>query len=334
MVRVIDVHNHLFPQEWMDYLEKRTQSPRMVKRGSDRVFYSFEASCAVIVYPGHYDPEARIKDLDKCGIDTQILSLTLPSVDELPVEEGVKWARKINDYFAEVCHKYPGRFYAFATLPLQDVGEAVKEMDRSYRELGVKGVKMFSNVNFKPISSPEFYPVYAKAEELGLPVFIHPGVAYTDELMKKHSLPAGLYGFTLDTTIAVMSLIWTGVLERYPRLNFIHAHLGGMVPYLVKRMEDCWQTASTLVGSAFKLPHKPSEYYQRQVYPDTMSGHLPAMRCCLDFVGPKHICLGTDYAHVIGDWEQAIACVKGLGLSREDTEDILRGNAARICRID
>ena len=138
MVRTIDVHNHLFPQEWINYLGKRTKCPRMEQKESMKAFYSHDVPASRIIHAGHHDPEARIKDLDRCGIDTQIISLTIPSVEELPVEEGVGWARKINDYFAEVCHKYPGRFYASATLPLQDVGEALKELDRSYRELKVK----------------------------------------------------------------------------------------------------------------------------------------------------------------------------------------------------
>lgn len=204
---------------------------------------------------------------------------------------------------------------------------------RAYKELGVKGITIYSTLNFKPLFFSEFYPVYAKAEEYGLPIFIHPAVPLTREAMEKHKLINALYGFTLDTTMAVVSLIWQGVLERYPGLNIIHAHLGGMVPYLVQRMEDCWRVSSTYKGLGLELPKTPSEYYKRQVYPDSMSAFLPAMKCCLEFVGPGHICLGTDYAHSIGNWEQAIDFVRQLGLSGEETNNILGGNAARICKI-
>jgi aminocarboxymuconate-semialdehyde decarboxylase len=97
-------------------------------------------------------------------------------------------------------------------------------------------------------------------------------------------------------------------------------------------MEDCWRSYSE-EDLGLKLAKTPSEYYKSQVYPDSMSAYLPAMRCCLDFVGPRHICLGTDYAHKIGNWEQAVTFVKELGLSEEDTNSILGGNAARICKI-
>ena len=332
MQKVIDVHNHLFPGGWIDFLGKRAESPRMERKGSTMVLYSHDRICSHISEPGHYDPSVRIKDMDRCGIDTQLLSLTLPSVEELPIEEGVRWARRINDYFADVCHQYPGRFYAFATLPFQDVNEALKELDRAYKELRVKGITIFSNIRFNPLCSPEFHPVYAKAEEYGLPVFIHPGVPFTAEVMAKHGLRNSLYGFTFDTTMAVMSLIWQGVLEKYPGLNIIHAHLGGVVPYLAQRLEDCWRVHVQEYGQG--LPKTPSQYNKSQVYPDSMSAYLPAMRCCLEFVGPQHICLGTDYAHGIGNWERAISLVKDLGLPERETHSILGGNAAKICNIE
>jgi len=93
----------------------------MESQGGTMVLYSHHTVGAHIINRGHYDPEYRVNDLDKCGIDTQIISLTIPGVEEMPAEEGLKWARYVNDYFAEVCHKYPGRFYACATLPFQDV---------------------------------------------------------------------------------------------------------------------------------------------------------------------------------------------------------------------
>jgi len=178
----------------------------------------------------------------------QLLSLTTPSVEFLPVEEGVVWAKKINDYFAEVCAKYPGRFYATATLPYQDVDESLKELDRAYKELGVKGITTFSNIDSEPIASPHFYPIYAKAAEYKLPIFVHPGIPYTIEITKRLNLSPGLYAFTVDTTMAVMSLIWQGVLERFPGLTILHAHLGGVVPYTARRLDDCWRTYSQRAG--------------------------------------------------------------------------------------
>ncbi len=249
---------------------------------------------------------------------------------------GLRGQKRLMTITREVCHKYPGRFYAYATLSYQDVEEACKELDRAYRELGVKGISMFSHVNGKPIHSPEFHPIYAKAEEYGLPIFIHPAIPLTFEIMKQYKTAAGIYGYPLDTTLAVMGLIFEGVLEKFPDLNVIHPHLGGVVPYLVWRMEKAWQHHfdTSLLPSSDRLPKTPSEYYKQQVYADSVSSYLPAMRCCLDFVGPRHLCLGTDYAHGPADWNNAISIVREMNLSEEDTDDILGGNASRIFKLE
>ena len=333
MARTIDVHNHLFPKMWLDYLETRTEWPTMRWTGpTSAVFYSGDVIMGHIDRAGHYDPEARIEDLDKYGLDIQILSLTSPGVEWLPAAEGVAWAKRINDYLAEVCHKYPERFYALAALPYQDMDEAMRELDRAYKDLGVKGIMMFSNIDGKSIASPEFEPLYAKAEEYGLPILIHPTSPLTAEAMRKVRLPFQLFGFTLDTTMAVISLIFQGVLEKHPGLNIIHTHLGGVVPYLVSRIEDSFKGYAKEWG--LELPKTPSQYYKEQVYPDSINYHMPALRCCLDWMGADHICLGTDYAHRVGRPEQAVAYIKSLGLSEEDTDKILGGNAARIFKLE
>lgn len=332
MTKTIDVHNHLYPRMWLDYLEQRTESPRIKWTGpTSLVFFAGDVIMAHVDRAGHYDPEARIEDLDRYGIDVQILSLSAPGLEQIPAAQGVAWAKRINDYLAEVCHRYPGRFYAYAALPYQDMDEALKELDRAYRELGVKGITLFSNINGQPIATAEFEPLYAKAEEYGLPIFIHPTTPLTSEAMKKVRLPFQLFGFTLDTTMAVVSLIFQGVLQRYPNLNIIHPHLGGVVPYLVQRMDVSFRSYGQEWG--LELPQAPSQYYQRQVYPDSVNYHLPAMRCCLDWIGADHICLGTDYAHRGGGPEQAVARIKDLGLSPEDTDKIMGGNAARLFHL-
>ncbi len=251
-MRVVDVHNHLFPVEWIEYLAARQESPRMVRERGAMVFYSHGSTAAHVTNPGHYDPEARIRDLDRCGIDTQMLTLTLPSVEELPVDEGVRWARKINDYFVEVSHRYPGRFYAMATLPLQDPQEAVNEIERLRTEPAVKGIGIFSNVNFKPLASPELDRVFAKTAECSLPVFIHPGIPFTAQMMKEHRIRASLYGFTFDTTVAVMSLIWNGVLERHPGLRIIPSLYRWRIRLRILR----WYRALLAVEAELGIPLK------------------------------------------------------------------------------
>jgi len=139
MTMTIDVHTHLYPKEWMDHLEKSTGRITMKRTGpTSVVFYAEGVPLAHVSRAGHYEPEARLEDMDKYGIDANILSLTTPSVEVVPLKEGVLWAKKVNDYFASLCQKYPKRFYAYATLPYQDIDKATKELDRAYRILGLR----------------------------------------------------------------------------------------------------------------------------------------------------------------------------------------------------
>lgn len=333
MSRLIDVHNDLCPPDWMAYLEKRTEHPRLVRTGADSwAFYWEGISMAHLRRAGHYDPQARLEDMDRFGTDVQMVSLTGTGLECLPAGEGAAWASRVNDYFAGVCRQYPGRFYAYAALPYQDADASVRELDRAYKHLGVKGILMFSNINGKSIAAPEFHPLYARAEEYGLPVFVHPAVPLTAEVMKKVGLPLPLFGFTLDTTMAVVSLIFQGVLEKYPGLKIIHAHLGGVVPYLAQRMDDNFKGHAEQWG--FSLPHPPSLYYRRQVYIDSISFNPPAMRCALEFAGVERVLFGSDYPHLARDPAQAADSVRNLGLPEKDTRDILGGNSAALFGLE
>jgi len=272
------------------------------------------------------------EDMDEYGIDIQIVGLTAPGVEVIPKPDAIIWSKKINDYLSKMCQDYKGKFYALASLPFQDVKESLKELERAYRELGVKGIMMFSNIKGVPIYSKKFFPIYEAAEDYDLPIFIHPAPPLTTKVMSKIRMPLPLYGFILDTTMAVTGLIFEGVLEKFPKLKIIHAHLGGIFPYLVGRIDDCFKTYSKDLG--FSLKELPSQYYKRNVYVDSISFHLPAMKCALEYLGSDHILIGTDYAHPIGGPERIIRYVKDLGLSKKDYERILWRNAANIFKLD
>lgn len=328
-MKIIDVHNHLYPREWMAFLEGRPGSPTMVRTGpTSMIFYYEGARLATVSRAGHYDPKSRIQDLDAYGIDVQIVSLTTPSVELIPAAEAILWASKVNDHLAQMCRDFPGRFYFYATLPYQDVKASLAELERAYKDLGAKGIMMFSNIAGEPIYEKKFLPIYEAAEAYGLPIFIHPAPPITSEALKRVQMPLPLYGFVLDTTMAVTGLIFHGIFEKFPRLKVIHAHLGGVFPYLVGRINDSFKTYAGDYG--FSLKQSPSEYYRNNVYVDAISFHLPALKCALEFMGIDHILVGTDYAHPIGGPERVVDSIKALGLSDRDLEKVLWKNAASL----
>jgi aminocarboxymuconate-semialdehyde decarboxylase len=336
MYRTVDVHNHLYPWDYLQHLLNRPGKPTCRQTGPHSFVMKYnDVIFAHMDRPGHYDVDARIRDLDKAGMDTQIISKTTPGPEMLELAEGNYWAKRINDTLAEAGQKYPHRLYAYATLNYQDVDEACKELERCIKDLGVKGVQMFSNMQGMPMHDPRFEPIFQMAAENNLPILMHPTVPLTASVLDMMKIPYQLYGYTLDTSMAVIGLIFHGVFSRNKNLKMIHSHLGGVVPYMVRRLRDSWKGYSKEWG--LELDEYPDEIYARQVYPDTTSFYLPAMKACLEWVGPSHMMIGTDYAHRVGDPEGAIKSILDLGgqtnMSKEDLNLILGKNAEKLFNL-
>ena len=157
--RTVDAHNHWYPKEYLDYLVSRgsKESPTCVHDGGTHFRMWYEGVCvAHIDRAGHYDLEERIKDLDAGGLDTQLLSVTIPGPESLELDKGIYWAKKCNDALKKATEDYPGRFFFLATLPYQDPEEACKELERCH-DMGCVGIQCFSNFNFEPIFLEKFH---------------------------------------------------------------------------------------------------------------------------------------------------------------------------------
>jgi aminocarboxymuconate-semialdehyde decarboxylase len=221
-----------------------------------------------------------------------------------------------------------------ASLPYQDVDEACKELERC-RQMGCVGIQMFSNYNGEPVYLEKFHPIYEIANKYELPFLVHPAVPLTASVMDTMRLPYQLWGYTLDTSMAVMSLIMQGVMQKYPKLTLVHGHLGGMVPYFVRRIQDSYKGYGKEWG--IELNESPDITYKNRVYPDTTSFYKPAMKCCLEWVGPERMVIGTDYAHRVGDPEGAIKAVKEVGaefgLTQDQVDLILGKNLEKLFKL-
>ena len=335
--RTVDAHNHWYPQEYLDYLCGRglKANPHGEHDGGTHFRMWYKGACvAHIDRAGHYDLEERIKDLDVGGLDTQMLTVTIPGPETLPKKEGLYWAKKCNDHLKSAEEKYPGRFYWLASLPYQDPDEACKELERAH-DMGCRGIQMFSNFNGEPVFLEKFHGIYELANKWELPCLMHPAVPLTAKVMDMMKIPYQLWGYTLDTSMAVVSLIFQGVFEKFPKLTVIHGHLGGTVPYFVRRLQDSYKGYGKEWG--VELKESPDITYKTRVYPDTTSFYLPAMKCCLEWVGPGHMCIGTDYAHRVGDPEGAIKAVQDLGdqagLSQDQVDLILGKNLEGLFKL-
>ena len=332
--KVIDIHNHFYSRPWLDYLAQRTEEPRFEWTGPTTGVAKIGSSTPSHVdKAGDFDIKARVEDLDAAGIDVQVLSHTCPGVAELPVSESIEWAKKINDIFAEICREFPGRFYFLATLPPGDMEEALKEMDRAYKELGARGFQMYSSIEGVLATDPLFYPVFEKAAAFGVPVKIHPSFRpLTTEAMQKAGLPLQLFGFTLDTTMVLTQMLFQGMFEKLPGLKVIHSHLGGMAPYMMGRIDTAFKRYSKEVS--MEGGRTPSEVYREHVYIDTLSMHVPAIKCAYEYMGIDHLLFGTDYPHrASGTVEGNLDVLDRVGFSDEEKECVYSKNAMNIFKL-
>jgi aminocarboxymuconate-semialdehyde decarboxylase len=332
--KVVDIHNHFYSKPWLDYLTTRTEDPKFEWTGPTAgVLKGF--GLAVI---GHvdksdeWDPEARIRGLDEVGIDVQLLTHTAPSA-EIAGSKEVEWVKKINDTLAGICQKYPDRFVFSASIPLENIKEARNEMERAVKQLGARGFQMYSHINGELPSSEKFYPVYEVASELGLLIQIHPALRpLTADAMRTAGLPYQMYGFTMDTTIAVTSMIFKGVFDKFPKLKIHHDHLGGMAPYMIGRVDNAYKRFKG--EHVMKGDRLPSETYKEHVYLDTLSMFAPAIKCAHEFLGTEHLMFGSDWPHrasgtVPGNFET----LDKVGFTKEQEEMVYSKNAMKLFKI-
>jgi aminocarboxymuconate-semialdehyde decarboxylase len=272
---------------------------------------------------------ARLADMDRLGIAVQAVS---PSPFQLyywaDAERGRAAARAVNDGLAELVAGEPKRFVAFGTVPLQAPQLAVAELERLVRELGFRGVEIATNVCGEELSAPRFRPFFAKAEELGVLVFLHPN-GFTDGARLREHYFINVIGNPLDSTIALSHLIFDGVLERYPALELCVAHGGGYLPAYAARMDHAYRARPDARGEL----HDPPSVSLRRVHFDTVVFSHAQLEHLVREYGADRILLGSDYPYDMAEDDPA-GFVAGARLSAGDRAKILRGNAARLLKLD
>lgn len=321
---VIDFHNHYYPPEYLEALQLGPSEIRVTYDDDENPVLHYPGDYNIIV-PGHRDIEFRQEVLDKAGIDKQILTFTSPGTHIETPARAALLATMVNDALATIVEGRGSRFAALATLPLNEPGATVKEFERATSELGFKGFMVFSNVNGTALSDEQYWPLYERADAEGAVLYIHPIHPVGVEAMTEYWLMP-LVGFTFDTTLAASKLVFSGVVERFPRIRWVLAHLGGAIPYLAERLdrgfyafEDCRKNIA-----------KPPSEYLKNFYYDTVNFDVKALQLAIDFAGPDHLVAGSDYPHQIGSLERMLESIDALAISAEEKAKILGGNAAQL----
>jgi len=325
----IDVHNHYYPESFIKALEKGAiPNLQIVRDEIGRNIMVHKGTRVVTITPPMSNVDLRLKDMAKAKMDMQVLSLSIPSVDAFPPEEGTAFAQLVNEELAKIATKYPDRFTFFATTPLKAKEGAIRELNRAVRELGARGIILGSNIDGMPLDKPEFRPFFSRVAELDVPILIHPMTPAGNEAMNDYRL-APMIGFEMELCLATVRIVMGGILKDFPNLKFIIGHMGGAIPYLVERIENCFRAYPECKVNIQDSPKN----YLKKIYLDTVSFHPPALMCAYAFPGPRRLILGSDYPHVIGDIERSVSSIQDLSISDAEKEWIFGENLRALLKL-
>jgi len=325
MSAVIDVHTHCLTEAWFELLQRHGGPRYTVEqvRGGLRAIH-LDGAPFMTPVPAMFDYDLRLKAMDEHGVDVCIVSLTCPNCYWGGPEVSLRAAQIMNDDMAAATTAHPDRLRWLASLPWQYPERALAELERA-AAAGASGVMVLANIDGRPLTDASFEPVWRGIDARSMPVLVHPtappGVADMD--MKRFQLTASI-GFTFDTSLAVARMIYDGFFDRYTKLMIIAAHGGGALPYLISRMDQCFDN---IAACREKISARPSEYLPK-IYADAVVFSSGVLELCVNTFGADNVLYGSDYPHTIGDMAGCLARVNGLDSAARDK--VSGSNAQRL----
>jgi aminocarboxymuconate-semialdehyde decarboxylase len=318
----IDVHAHLFSSSYIDGLRRvfgKDSSP--AGQDAQRLIQWMSTD------PRMTNLEARLEEMERYAITMQVLSVPFHGALVQDKSAALDLTHMANEVLVEAARRYPNSFRVLLALPLQFPELAVAELDRFVGEPSVVGAALMGTAGGRPLNDVAFMPVYAELERRELPFLLHPISPPGLDCMLELNL-ANVVGFMFETTLAAVRLVFAGVFERYPHLQMIFPHLGGLAPYLMGRVQWGYERFSACNANI----SAPPETYFKRFYYDTVCRNVPALHMALSMFGPEHVLFGTDIPFR-EDIDQQLNDLEALGLSDIDRQAIDADNAARLLGI-
>jgi aminocarboxymuconate-semialdehyde decarboxylase len=329
-MNLIDSHFHWWPRSFFETLCGRRGYPRAARNPDGGYSYwRREGSTGLLnLEPEWFDLELELSHMDKLGHDIGVVCSIGPlsvHFSDVPAAEGRDAAFQWNEAMAEAQARYPGRVWASAAVPLVDTAIALDVLEHAVTRLGLIGVNLPGSIGSDPrIDAERLERFYARVEQLGVPIFLHPTDAIFHDMLEGYDGALHLsLGRVVEVSVAAMRLVLSGIMERHPRLKIIMSHTGGALPYQSGRMDKNSGRA--------RLPNPPSTYLRR-MFTDTVSPHSLGLKFAVEYYGIDHVMYGTDYP--CWDPATALRLIEELGLSPADRHKLFYANTKRILGLD
>jgi aminocarboxymuconate-semialdehyde decarboxylase len=325
-MRIIDSHFHWWPRSVFETLCRRKTYPRAEhnRRGGYTYWRRAGASDSFDIWADWYDLDKELEHMDRLGHQVDVVCSIGPfsvAFSELPPEEGRDLALMWNEEMAGAQRKHPGRLWASAAVPLVDTAIAVEVMDHAVEKLGLMGANLPGSIGSDPrIDAARLEPFYARVEQLGVPLFLHPTDAVFEDMLEGYDGALHLsLGRVIEVSVAASRLILSGLMERHPNLKVVMSHTGGALPYQSGRMDKNTRKA--------RLP-QPASTYIKRMYTDTVSPHTAGLKFAIEYFGIDNVMYGTDYP--CWDPATALKLLDEIALSDADKHKLFYANARRI----
>ncbi len=348
----IDLHTHILPREWPDLDKKFGYS------GFVRLEHCDECSARMMIgdrvfreiTDNVWNPERRIEEMDRTGVSMQVLS-TVPVMFSYWAKprDALELSRLLNDHIAEVVRENPGSFAGLGTIPLQDVDLAARELTRCVRELGLRGIEIGTHVDpndhchgpdCRNLDHPSLDVLWKTAQDLNAAIFVHPWDMMGKDRMPKYWLP-WLVGMPAETSLAICSMVFGGVFDRFPKLRVAFSHGGGAFPGTIGRIEHGFHVRPDLV--AIDNETNPRKYLARsdnakggspsRFYVDSLVHDADAVKLLIKLFGAQRVALGSDYPFPLGEAEPGKLIESIVDLSAKERSQLLSETAREFLGI-
>ena len=323
--RKLDLHTHYYPEAYFEKIRELPSEFSFDKSPSGQTIIKYRGARFFGVTPPMTNVPQRLADMDRVGIDVEVVSLSTPNVFFTDAQNQPEIARIVNDAYAELIAQHPARFKAFASIPMDNSDAALNELHRAIDDLKLNGVILLSNIGGRPLTSPEYRQFFEEANRMKLCILLHPMLPANTEPFREYVL-GPIVGFMFDTTLAVARMCFDGMLREFPDIRWIVGHLGGAVPYLIERMDNGWRDFPECRAKTDELPST----YLKRLYYDTVNFNPHMLNLVREMMGADHMVMGSDYPHLLGSIDRAVSSIESLNIPEEEKRRIFEGTALSI----